>query len=182
MQTGFANNSFIAKQQVLQNLMQQIAVLQKQCELVLNQPVVQQNFVPPNHHKLSPFALVLEQGKKTRDIAAPVVAPVVAQAQAQAQELKVNKQPTWHLASHKLFRDALQKQIFVCLHESFFSKYLLKLRSIGIDVHMFSKKMENFLYNAASRLEDYLEYSTLRQRIVTSFHIVKRKCIPQHAV
>ena len=106
--------------------------------------------------------------------------------QAETQEAKklniVETKPDWHLASHKLFRDALEKQIFVCLHEGFFSKYLTKLKSIGIDLHSFSKKMEFFLYYTASRLEDYLEYSTLRQRIVNSFRFVKRKCMVSNAM
>lgn len=236
MQTNYSDNIALDKQQLLYSLVHQISVLQKQCQQVLNEekhlPMSNCNLVAGNNdHKLSPFALVMQNVTKSNEInqnsnsnnnsnnvmvvaqneqpvscnlpfyltrnisngldfSFGIVQPVLLQAPPQVSPqvspqvlpravLTNNnrKKPDWHLASHKLFRDALQKQIFVCLHEEFFSQYLLKLKLTGVDLHVFAKKMERFLYYSASRIEEYLEYSSLRQRMMNSFCIVKRKCI-----
>lgn len=232
MQTNYSDNIALGKQQLLYSLVHQISVLQKQCQQVLNEekhlPMSHCNLVAGNNdHKLSPFALVMQNITKNNEInqnsnsnsnsnnvrvdynvaqneqpvscslpfylnrnisngldfSFGIVQPVLVQALPEVLPRAVltndnrKKKPDWHLASHKLFRDALQKQIFVCLHEEFFSQCLLKLKLTGVDLHVFAKKMERFLYYSASRIEEYLEYSSLRQRMMNSFFIVKRKCI-----
>jgi hypothetical protein len=71
----------------------------------------------------------------------------------------------WHLPSHKLFRNAIYKQILQTLHDPEFAVVFNRLTSVGCDVKKFAFALESKLYYSAERLEEYLEFTTLKKRI-----------------
>lgn len=80
----------------------------------------------------------------------------------------------WHLPSHKLFRNAIFKQIYESLHEPQMAVVLNRLMTVGCDVKKFAFALESNLYYSADRLEDYLEYTTLKKRICEEIKKTKK--------
>lgn len=85
---------------------------------------------------------------------------------------KVSK--PWHLPSHKLFRNAIYKQIVETLHDPNMAIVLNRLTSVGCDVKKYAFAIESKLYYNAERLEEYLEYTTLRKRICEEMKKTKK--------
>lgn len=80
----------------------------------------------------------------------------------------------WHLASHKFFRNAIYKQIFDYLHEPQLAVVLNRLNSVGCDVKKFALAIESKLYYSAERLEEYLEFTTLKKRVCEEIKKTKK--------
>jgi hypothetical protein len=80
----------------------------------------------------------------------------------------------WHLASHKFFRNAIFKQIFDILHEPQLAVVLNRLNSVGCDVKKFALAIESKLYYNAERLEEYLEFTTLKKRVCEEIKKTKK--------
>jgi hypothetical protein len=85
---------------------------------------------------------------------------------------KVSK--PWHLPSHKLFRNAIFKHIFEELHDPLMSVVLNRLTSVGCDIKKFAFALESKLYYNAERLEEYLEFTTLKKRICEEIKKTKK--------
>jgi hypothetical protein len=85
---------------------------------------------------------------------------------------KVSK--PWHLPSHKLFRNAIFKQIYETLHDPQLVVVINRLNSVGCDVKKFALALESKLYYNADRLEDYLEFTTLKKRICEEIKKTKK--------
>lgn len=89
--------------------------------------------------------------------------PIKSQTAGIRKGKKVPK--PWHLPSHKLFRNAIFKQILQTFHDPDFAVVLNRLTTIGCDVKKFAFALESKLYYSAERLEEYLEFTTLKKRI-----------------
>lgn len=88
-------------------------------------------------------------------------------------ELSRNRKP-WHMASHKLFRKAIRRQLSVFLNDPQLICVKNRLDSIGYDLEKFSRALESKMYYEADCLEEYLEYTTLKKRMCEQLKKVRK--------